>query len=230
MLIINNLKLSRSKKRQPDLKNISCTLPAQRISLLIGSSGAGKTTLLRCIAGLERAYTGSITSSSQDNKLAIGFVAQQFNLFANLTALENCMQPLMVVRQLNREKSLELATASLARFGMQAYADRYPSKLSGGQQQRVALARACVLDPKILLLDEPTSALDPENTAQLVTLLRSLCKAGITIVVSSQDMSFARLIADQVYFLEDGTIVETFDAQNNATFCQASKIKGFISC
>lgn len=229
MLIINNLTLYRTKKNLPDLKNISCTFPAQRITLLIGTSGAGKTTLLRCIAGLERSYTGSITTSSlQNDKPSIGFVAQQFNLFPNLTALENCMQPLMVVRKLNRTQSFEVAINVLARFGMQAYADRYPSQLSGGQQQRIALARACVLDPKVLVLDEPTSALDPDNTAQLATLLRSLCQAGMTIIVSSQDMSFARLITDHVYFLENGTLIEQFDTANTSSLDSASKIGSFL--
>ena len=236
MIMLQELTLQRTNNQTPVLKTISCTLPKERITLLLGKSGAGKTTLLRCIAGLEKTYTGLISVDSQ-NILGlsptqridlIGFVAQQYNLFPHLTVLQNCTQPLMLVKKIAQKAAQEKVIELLTQLGMEAYLNTYPAQLSGGQQQRVALARALVLEPKVLLLDEPTSALDPENSAQLAVLLRQLCTTGTTVVVSSQDMSFTRLIMDRICLVEQGTIAEQFDSKNESLDTQ-SKIGAFLA-
>lgn len=220
MLVINNLTLYRPKTKKTDLNNISCIIPIQRITSLIGKSGAGKTTLLRCIAGLQEITQGEILF--QDKNLLnldpckraelVGFVFQNFNLFPHLTVLQNCMQPLMIVQKKTALEAQKQALETLCQFGMETYQSSYPSQLSGGQQQRVAIARALTLGPKILLLDEPSSALDPENTQILIKLLEQLCAEGITIILASQDMGFARAIRDYVCLVADGQITETYDA------------------
>ncbi len=196
------------------LNNITFNIPQNHITTLIGKSGVGKTTLLRCIAGLEDNYTGTIIVNNQDLKSLlpkqrasyIGFVFQNYNLFPHLTALEDCMQPLMLVLGLSKKDAKTKALETLALFDMASYQSSYPSQLSGGQQQRVALARAMALGPKILLLDEPTSALDPENTNNLVTIIKQLCTTSVTILISSQDMTFVQLIRDYVYVMQDGLL------------------------
>lgn len=199
------------------LKNVSRDISTGSITTLIGKSGAGKTTLLRCIAGLQPIAQGNIflenknldDLSAQERAGLIGFVFQNFNLFPNMTALQNCTQPLIVVQQLSPDKARTRALCMLKNLGMDTYQTSYPSQLSGGQQQRVAIARALALGPKVLLLDEPSSALDPENTMILVKLLKQLCNEGITIVLASQDMSFARAIRDQILLVQDGQITES---------------------
>lgn len=194
------------------LDNISFAIPSNRITSFIGKSGAGKTTLLRCIAGLQENYTGNIawdgtdlkSMSAQQRTSITEFVFQNFNLFPTLTALENCMQPLMVVKKHSRDAAYKKAMVVLGELGMAAYQDAYATQLSGGQQQRVAIARALCLDPKVLLLDEPTSALDPENTMLLVGMLKKLCETGVSIALSSQDMSFVRLVGDKIILIENG--------------------------
>lgn len=215
MLTIQNLTVSytRQKTKQNALQNASCTLTPGRITLFLGKSGAGKTTLLRCIAGLQ-AYQGTIqldgldlaSQNSAQRSALVGFVFQNFNLFPQLTVLENCIQPLMVVRGVARESAREQAREMLDRLGIAAYQHAYPAQLSGGQQQRVAVARALVLRPKVLLLDEPTSALDPENSAILADILKQLCTQGIAVALSSQDMSFVSMIKDRTYIVTDSAV------------------------
>lgn len=219
MITLQKVTLKRSGGSAPVLDNISYTFLKDRITLLLGKSGVGKTTLLRAIAGLEKDYYGTITIDTYDRKTLsglgqatlAGFVAQQFNLFPHLTVVQNCMQPLMKVQRIGYDLARQSALEMLSKFGLESYGERYPNELSGGQQQRVALARALVLNPKVLLLDEPTSALDPENSAALAALLQELCLSGVTVVVSSQDMSFARMIMDRVCLIERGTIAEELD-------------------
>jgi ABC-type polar amino acid transport system ATPase subunit len=218
MLTIQNLTVSytRQKTKQNALQNASCTLPPGRITIFLGKSGAGKTTLLRCIAGLQ-AYQGIIqfggldlaSQNSAQRSALVGFVFQSFNLFPQLTVLENCIQPLIVVRGIARESAMKQALEMLDRLGIAGYQHAYPAQLSGGQQQRVALARALVLRPKVLLLDEPTSALDPENSAILANILKQLCAEGIAIGLSSQDMSLVSMIKDRTYVVTDGAINQT---------------------
>ncbi len=207
----------------PILNQISLTINSQSITTLIGKSGAGKTTLLRSIAGLEGIKQGEIlinnknilNLSVQERAQMIGFVFQDFNLFPHMTVLENCMQPLMVIKKLSKKNALQQALASLNHFDMTAYQTSYPTQLSGGQKQRVAIARALTLGPKILLLDEPSSALDPENTSILIKLLKSLCNEGITIVLASQDMAFIKNIQADVILVANGNTNRTEALINN---------------
>jgi polar amino acid transport system ATP-binding protein len=222
---------------KPILENISCKILPERITALIGKSGSGKTTLLRCIAQLQDISSGSIMLQEKnllelsvpERAQLLGFVFQDFNLFAHLTVLENCMQPLMVTQNLPEQAAKKRVLEVLDQFDMSAYQASYPSQLSGGQQQRVAIARALALGPKILLLDEPSSALDPENTQILITLLKQLCNAGITIVLASQDMDFVRKIQDRVYLMSDGQISEAYDIQKDGDICEISEIYLFLN-
>lgn len=179
---------------------------------------------MRCIAHVQAGYRGTITwdgvllqsMTGQERASLIGFVFQQGNLFPQLTVMENCVQPLMVVKKLPRTQAQDIALAHLAQLGMALLKDAYPAQLSGGQQQRVAIARALCLSPRILVLDEPTSALDPENSRILQGILVSLQRQGITIIVSSQDMPFVRAILDCAYLIGEGTIVAHYDRERDS--------------
>jgi ABC-type polar amino acid transport system ATPase subunit len=216
VVIVDRLTVTIAKKEI--LKQISLKLKPGCISVFIGGSGAGKTTLLKTIAGLNHITDGTITVDDQQlNQLnsyeraeKVGYVFQEFNLFAHFTALENCVDPLMV-HGTSYEQATEEALKLLQSLGMKEYADHYPAELSGGQQQRVAIARALSLQPKVILLDEPSASLDPANTDRLVEILKSLAKQGLTVVLSSQDMSFVRKVADTINFVEGGWVVESCD-------------------
>jgi ABC-type polar amino acid transport system ATPase subunit len=202
------------------LNEVSFELKQNRITTFIGKSGAGKTTLLKCIAHLHGEYEGVITCNGQDLKslncleraTTVGFVLQQFHLFPHFTALQNCTYALRKVIGL-KDEAEERAVATLALLGMSPFIHAYPSQLSGGQQQRVAIARALVMQPKILLLDEPTSALDPESKKELEKVLLELHGKGVTLALSSHDMPFIRKIMDRIYYLEEGSLVEEYDAR-----------------
>lgn len=197
------------------VSEVLCIIPPSSITTIIGPSGAGKTTLLKTIAGLIKPTAGQLvvdgivlfTLSSRKRAQLIGYLFQEFNLFPHLTVLENCIDPLLI-RGVSRSQAVQEATALLQQLGMNEQLTKYPQMLSGGQQQRVAIARALVLKPQILLLDEPTAALDPLNTNKLADLLKMLASQGITIIVSTQDMAFARAIADRVIYIADGRIQE----------------------
>ena len=216
MVTVKNL--SFKKDKQTILENITLKALKGKITMLIGKSGAGKTTLLKCIANLIGTYAGEILLENknprvytvQENATLVGFVFQEFNLFPTMTVLQNCIDPLLI-RGIAKQQAKETALCYLEQLGMQELVDRYPSQLSGGQKQRVALARALVLEPKVLLFDEPTSALDPENTQGLAEILKNLAENGKTIIISSQDMSFVQLTADQICKMESGKIIETID-------------------
>lgn len=196
MLTLTNVSYTKNNKNI--LENISLTLNPGELLLLTGKSGSGKTTLLRCIAQLIEDYTGAIfynnqnirELSSKQRAETIGFVFQDFNLFKNLTVLENCTQPLQVVKSYTCEQAQQKALNFLKKLDVEQLANRYVYELSGGQQQRVALARALCFEPKVLCLDEPTSALDTENTQILLNFLLSLLEANTSIVTSSQDSYF----------------------------------------
>lgn len=217
------------------LKNISCNIPKDHITVFIGKSGAGKTTLLRCIAGLEEFDKGLIALSGkqlndlsrQEHASTVGFVFQNYSLFPNLTILENCMQPLMVVKQFDKATAQNKAQAMLSLLGVDSLQNSYPRQLSGGQQQRVALARTLCMEPKAILLDEPTSALDPENAKTLRQILQKLCANGISIVLSSQDILFIKSIAEQIYLLDDGKIIAQANTKK-APLDPASEIALFL--
>ncbi len=208
MVKCTNVELSLQNKQI--LKNISCTLKSGEITVFLGPSGSGKTSLLKCIAQLY-SYKGQITHNGQvlsgKEAARIGFVFQHFNLFPHMTALEQCVHPLKHVLKLAHKEAYERAMKVLTQLQVSEHAHKHPSQLSGGQQQRVALARALVLEPKVILFDEPTSALDPASVDNLVSLMCGLKSAGITLGVSSHDVSFVKLIADRSYHIVDGTIM-----------------------
>ena len=222
--------------KQTVLSDINCVIEEGRITTLMGKSGAGKTSLLRCLVGLESDYTGLVSFAGKDFKslsqngraLAIGFVSQSFNLFPHLTVLQNCLQPLRVVKNIPEKQALEKVHMFLQRLEMNVFSHAYPAQLSGGQQQRVALARALCLEPKILLLDEPTSALDPENTNIVAQLCRQLAREGIGIALASQDMGFVKAVLDKVYFLEKGLITEEYDVIRQSALKTDSAIALFL--
>ncbi len=232
MVIVN--KLTVALNSQPILSDISCELLPGRITSFIGKSGAGKTTLLKALSGLVPISEGIVTIngkelsslSAQEQSQEIGFVFQDFNLFAHLTVLENCIDPLLV-QGMPYDQAEKRAREILQELGIQEFEKKYPQELSGGQQQRVAIARALCLKPKALLLDEPTASLDPENTDILVGILQELAAQGMTIGLSSQDMSFIRKIVDRVYYLEAGTITEY--CATKETLKECSKITQFIA-
>ncbi|MEI6806392.1 MAG: ATP-binding cassette domain-containing protein [Myxococcaceae bacterium] len=211
-----NIFLKYPKSKQWALENINFEIPKGRVTLFLGKSGSGKTSLLRCIANLNTSYTGNICFgdnsikqlSRPDRVRAIGFVAQQFNLFPHKTVFQNCTEPQQLVLERSLEEA-ELKTKELLNsLEISHLADRKPHELSGGQQQRVAIARALCMDAQALLLDEPTSALDPESTGKLRDILKILLQQGVSIAISTHDMSFARSVFDRGYFMEAGKIIE----------------------
>lgn len=232
MVIANNLTVI--VNGQTLIDTVSCTLTPGRITTFIGKSGAGKTTLLKAFVGLIPISKGTVSLDGKHlEKLApkersqeIGFVFQEFNLFAQLTALQNCIDTLIVLG-IPYDQAEKRAREVLQELGVENLAFKYPTQLSGGQQQRVAIARALCLNPRILLLDEPTASLDPENTDILVCILRKLAAQGLTIGLSSQDMSFVRKVFDSVYYVDAGRITEY--CLNKETLTECLRIKQFIS-
>src|SRR5258708_6793659 len=210
------------------LRGIDLTVQRGEVVTVIGPSGSGKSTLLSCINFLEPFDQGEITvdgepvgwinagsgrtrmPEAQLNKLRqrIGIVFQQFNLFPHLTVLQNVIEAPIYVQCLEREKAVAMAREQIARVGLRAKEDAYPAQLSGGQQQRVAIARALALDPKVILLDEITSALDPELVGEVLAVMRSLADGGVTMIVVTHEMAFARDVSDRIVFLDEGRIVE----------------------
>ncbi|MEN3010182.1 MAG: amino acid ABC transporter ATP-binding protein [Candidatus Bipolaricaulaceae bacterium] len=204
--------------REEVLRGISFSLEKGETKVIIGPSGTGKSTLLRCINRLTEPDRGrifledvEITSPKVDiNKIRaqIGFVFQDFNLFTHLTALDNVRLGLMRVKGLPKKQATERALRELARVGLADKAKAYPAELSGGQQQRVSIARALAMDPKLILFDEPTSALDPELIGEVLSVMVDLAKSGMTMLVVTHEMGFARSVADEIIFMEKGVIVE----------------------
>jgi ABC-type polar amino acid transport system ATPase subunit len=213
MVIIENLLVHADG--QPLLQSISCSLLPGRITIFIGKSGAGKTTLLKTIAGLMPKEEGSLLINKKQledlspvqRSQEIGFVFQEFNLFSHFSVLQNCIDPLLV-HGMRYQDAQKKAAAILQELGMETFQDKFPAQLSGGQRQRVAIARALCLNPNVLLLDEPTASLDPENTNILIAMLQKLAAQGLTIGVSSQDMTFVRQLFDRVYYIAHGKIAE----------------------
>lgn len=208
------------------LKGIDLNIQKGDVVAVLGSSGSGKTTLLRCINFLEHADAGTMTFDGQRVALdrithaqihalrrRTGFVFQNYNLFANKTALQNVTEGLIIARKMPRAQAEEIGRAALVEVGMEDRADSYPSQLSGGQQQRVAIARAIAADPEIIYFDEPTSALDPELTGEVLAVMRKLAQEGRTMLVVTHEMDFARHAANRVIFMDGGVIVEQNDAE-----------------
>ena len=200
------------------VNGVSLTVARGQVVVIIGPSGSGKSTVLRCVNHLETPTSGEIwvdgmklTHNHKDInaiRAEVGMVFQQFNLFPHLSALENIMLAQKVVRRRDPREAERVARAQLARVGIPEKADAYPGQLSGGQQQRVAIARALAMNPKVMLFDEPTSALDPEMIKEVLDVMLELAKEGMTMVVVTHEMGFARNAANQIVFMDKGLIVE----------------------
>ena len=203
------------------LNGVSLNVEQGDVEAILGPSGSGKTTLLRCINFLETADSGTLVFDGEEfdlGKMAkkdiarlrkkTAFVFQNYNLFLNKTALQNVMEGLVTARKMPKEQALEKAKKALDKVGLSDRCDHYPSQLSGGQQQRVAIARALATDPEIIYFDEPTSALDPELTGEVLSVMRQLAQEGMTMLVVTHEMGFARTVSNKVIFMEDGVIVE----------------------
>jgi polar amino acid transport system ATP-binding protein len=200
------------------LRGIDLAVGAGEVVCVIGPSGSGKSTLLRCVNMLEQPQSGEVMVAGEDltdpdcdidtARRHIGMVFQQFNLFPHLTALENCTTALRTVVKQSKAEAEGIAIRNLERVGLADKVREYPAKLSGGQQQRVAIARALSMDPALMLFDEPTSALDPETVGEVLTVMRQLAEEGMTMVVVTHEMAFAREVADRVVFMDEGMIVE----------------------
>jgi len=210
------------------LRGITFDVAKGEVVVVIGPSGSGKTTLLRCINHLEAVNAGRIYVDGQPvgyrevkgrfvekserevarMRASIGMVFQRFNLFPHLTALGNVIDAPIHVRKLGRSKALEAGRAMLAKVGLGDKLHAYPAQLSGGQQQRVAIARALAMEPKVMLFDEPTSALDPELVGEVLEVMKSLAREGMTMIVVSHEMGFAREVADRMMLMDEGVIIE----------------------
>ncbi|RUR30118.1 amino acid ABC transporter ATP-binding protein [Vreelandella andesensis] len=203
------------------LNNIDLEIIPGEVVVVIGASGSGKSTLIRCINGLEEFQSGSLdvdgnellpngksSKALQTIRTEVGMVFQQFNLFPHLSVRDNVTLAPMKVRGWSRQDAEETADKLLERVGISDQADKYPSQLSGGQQQRVALARALAMEPRLMLFDEPTSALDPEMIGEVLDAMRELAKEGMTMVIVTHEMGFAREVADRVIFIHQGEIAE----------------------
>ena len=221
------------------LKGIDFDVRPQELVFIIGPSGSGKSTLLRCFNLLETPTEGSIivdnvdmqSESTNINQMrrSIGMVFQQFNLYPHLTVLGNITLALRKVSRKNRRLADEIAIKMLAQVGLLDKVDHFPSELSGGQQQRVAIARAMALQPKIMLFDEPTSALDPELVGSVLQVIKQLREQGMTMVVVSHEMRFARDAADRIVFIDEGKIIEEGTPENIFESPTHSRTKSFVS-
>ena len=200
------------------LQDINFNVSSKEVVCIIGSSGSGKSTLLRCINLVEQPTSGKILYHDDDIitgdiplanlRAKIGMVFQQFNLFNNLSVLENCVIGQMKVLKKSRAESEEMAVKFLTKVGMERFINARPSQISGGQKQRVAIARALAMEPEVLLFDEPTSALDPEMVGEVLKVMKDLAKSGLTMLVVTHEMSFAQEVANRVVFMDQGVIVE----------------------
>ena len=200
------------------LKGIDLSIEEKEVVVIIGPSGSGKSTLLRCMNHLEEPTAGEvvvdgITLSSEANinkvREEVGMVFQRFNLFPHMTVLENIMLAPLKVKHIDRVQAEQTARELLARVGLAEKADAYPDNLSGGQQQRVAIARALAMRPKVMLFDEPTSALDPEMVGEVLDVMRALANEGMTMVIVTHEMGFAREVGDRLLFVDEGRIIES---------------------
>ena len=223
------------------LNGVSLKVNKGDVVSILGPSGSGKTTLLRCINFLEKADSGKLFFEGKEYDLSkikkseiaairmkTGFVFQNYNLFANKTVLQNITLGLTSARKINKKNAEEKALDVLVKVGMDSYKDYYPSQLSGGQQQRVAIARALATDPSILYFDEPTSALDPQLTAEVLEVMRSLAGDGMTMIVVTHEMGFAKEVSSHVVFMADGNIVEEGEAKEFFTSPKQQRTREFL--
>jgi polar amino acid transport system ATP-binding protein len=221
------------------LRGISCEIAPNEVVCIIGPSGSGKSTFLRCINALETLSGGEIdvngfaihNQNTDLNKMreSVGMVFQRFNLFPHMTVLENIIMAPLEVKRLTRAEAITRAEVLLNKVGLIDKIDAYPSSLSGGQQQRVAIARALAMEPKIMLFDEPTSALDPELVGEVLAVMKSLAHEGMTMVVVTHEMGFAREVADRVLFIDQGIIQEEGTPQQIFSHPNNPRTQAFLS-
>ena len=224
------------------LEDVNLQVNQGDVVVILGPSGSGKTTFLRCLNHLEKADSGRLTLAGKTYDLAklskkdileirkkTAFVFQHYNLFANKTALENILEGLIVARKVPKEEALKRAESALEKVGLLAYKDYYPSQLSGGQQQRIGIARAIAVKPEVILLDEPTSALDPELVGDVLDVLKQLAGEGVTMVVVTHEMGFARDVANHVIFMDRGRIVEENNPHDFFSRPQEERTKQFLA-
>ena len=223
------------------LKGVNFKINDGDVIAILGKSGSGKTTILRCLNFLTRADEGCLVFDDKEYDLKTiskndisnirkktGFVFQNYNLFLNKTALENVMEGLIVARKMDKLKAKQIAIEALTKVGMADRLNNYPSELSGGQQQRVSIARALAYKPEIIYFDEPTSALDPELIGEVLNVMKELASEGVTMVVVTHEMSFAKNVSNRVIFVEDGNIVEDTDSKSFFENPKNERIKQFI--
>ena len=221
------------------LKGVDFVTNKGEVTCIIGSSGSGKSTLLRCINLLETPDEGSILYHGDDilsgsvnmprYHAKVGMVFQQFNLFGNMTVLENCVTGQMKVLHRSREESVKNAMKYLEKVGMDAYVNAKPRQLSGGQKQRVAIARALAMDPEVILFDEPTSALDPEMVGEVLSVMQKLAQEGLTMLVVTHEMGFARAVASNVVFMDQGVICEQGKPEDVLGAPKTERLKAFLA-
>jgi polar amino acid transport system ATP-binding protein len=231
------------------LTSIDLKVNQGEVLCIIGPSGSGKSTFLRCINHLERVDAGRLSVDGEvvgyrqhGDKLyelkpkeaarqrrEIGMVFQRFNLFPHMTALENVIEAPIRVKNMPKARAVERANELLARVGLADKGDHYPSQLSGGQQQRVAIARALAMDPKLMLFDEPTSALDPELVGEVLDVMKGLAASGMTMIVVTHEMGFAREVADELVFMDGGVVVESGDPREVLSNPQHRRTQAFLS-
>ena len=239
MIEIKNLHKTYNKLEV--LKGINFTINDGDVVAILGPSGSGKTTVLRCMNFLVKADKGSIIFDGKEHDLAnishkevseirkkTGFVFQNYNLFLNKTVLENVMTGLVIARKVPQEEAKKKAIEALEKVGMADRLDHYPSQLSGGQQQRVSIARALVYEPEVIYFDEPTSALDPELIGEVLTTMKQLAESGMTMVVVTHELSFAKNISNKVLFLDKGEVIENTDSKSFFENPTNERVKQFL--
>lgn len=240
MLTVKNIEKSFGEKKVLD--GISLTVNKGDVVAILGPSGSGKTTFLRTLNHLEAPDSGQLELDGKTYDLAkinrkevleirkkTAFVFQNYNLFANKTALENILEGLVIARKVPKAEAIPIAESALKKVGLLEKRDFYPSQLSGGQQQRIGIARAIAVKPEVILFDEPTSALDPELIGDVLDVMKELAKEGVTMVVVTHEMSFARDVATHVIFMEGGHIIEEGDPKEFFTRRKEERTKQFLT-
>jgi polar amino acid transport system ATP-binding protein len=248
-LVVKSEQVHKHFGRVNVLKGIDLEVEPQEVMCIVGPSGSGKSTFLRCINHLEKLDAGKLYVNGHlvgyrqkgdklyelrekevaQQRREIGMVFQRFNLFPHMTARENVMEAPLRVRREGKSVVRERADKLLDRVGLSAKKDSYPSQLSGGQQQRVAIARALAMEPKLMLFDEPTSALDPELVGEVLDVMKQLAQDGMTMVVVTHEMGFAREVGDALVFMDDGVVVESGSPRDVLTNPQHDRTKSFLS-
>ncbi len=237
--MIKTVDLKKSFKNLEVLKGINEEVNKGEVVAIIGPSGSGKSTFLRCLNMLEKPTSGDIyvndeKINSPDVDLdkirqKLGMVFQSFNLFPHMNVLENIILAPMMTKKIEREKAVEIAMTLLKRVGLEDKKDEYPKKLSGGQQQRIAIVRALAMEPEVMLFDEPTSALDPEMVGEVLDVIKFLAKEGMTLIIVTHEMGFAREVADRVLFMAGGYIVEKGTPEEIFGNPRNERTKNFLS-